>query len=78
MVHSKKQGWIAAACAFVFLAIGGCGESTVEQKGECAACSADAECGPGLLCGDFMFPGDPNVYHRCSTAPSTGGSDCTS
>lgn len=77
MMNWNEQRWVAAACVAACLAIGGCGDSTIQQKGECEVCEADAECGPGLLCGDFMFPGDPNTYHRCSTAPSQGGSDCT-
>lgn len=76
-MHSKKQRWFAVAFVLGCFATAGCGDSTVQQKGECAPCSADAECGPGLLCGSFMFPGDPNTYNRCSTAPSQGGSDCT-
>lgn len=76
-----KLDRLAPALTALVLVVGvssGCASSDeAKQKGECEPCSADAECGPGLLCDGYVFPGDPNTYYRCSTAPSQGGSDCT-
>ena len=76
-MKSRQRHHVVAAVWLLACLFAGCGSDDTEQKGECEPCSADAECGPGLLCDGYMFPGDPNTYYRCSTAPSQGGSDCT-